>query len=116
MFRRPRVLPVFEVSARVQQLSGGAEPSVSAAEEQIVNPGQSFLGQVTENRRKEGFSANECCRAPRPRRLRLTKSHQHRERLRANKVQGVAQVKSAGARWGVDCERLRMSFFGLDEV
>ena len=55
MFRRPRVLPGCEVSARVQQESGGAEPGVSAAEEQIVNPGQSFLGQVTENRRKQGF-------------------------------------------------------------
>ena len=37
------------------QVADGAEPSVSAAEEQIVNPGQSFLGQAAENRRKEGF-------------------------------------------------------------
>ena len=55
MFRRPCVLPVCEVSARAQQLSGGAEPEVSAAEEQIVNPGQSFLGQEAENSPKEGF-------------------------------------------------------------
>ena len=46
----------------------------------------------------------------------LTKTHQQRERLRADQVQGVARVKSAGAHWGVDCERVRLSFFDLDEV
>ena len=34
-----------EVSARVQQESGGPDPRASLAEDPTVNPGQSFLGQ-----------------------------------------------------------------------
>ena len=44
-----------EVSARVQQESGGPEPWASLAEDPTVNPGQSFLGQSAGKRRKEGF-------------------------------------------------------------
>ena len=80
-------------------------------------PGQKFSVSACRKSSKRGaFSANECCRARQPQRLRLTKSHQQRERLRSNQVQGVAQVESVGAHWGVDCERARMSFFDLDEV
>ena len=39
-----------------------------------------------------------------------------RERLRADQVKEVVQVKSAGAHWGIDCERVRRSFFDRDEV
>ena len=94
-----------------QQESRGPVPSVCFASDLLVNPGESFLCKEAEICRKQGFSANECCRAQRPRRLRLKKSHQQRERRRADQVQGVA-----GAHWGVDCERARRSFFDLDEV
>ena len=98
------------------QVGGGAEPNVSAAEERIENPGKNFCVRSPKSVEKRAFSANECRRAPRPRRLRLTKSHQQREPLRADHVQGVAQVKSAGAHWGVDCERAKRSFFELEKV
>ena len=55
MFTLPCILPVCEVSARAQQESGGAAPEVSAAEERIVNPGESFLGKAAEKCRKEAF-------------------------------------------------------------
>ena len=44
-----------EVSARVQQESGGPEPRASPAENLIVNPSESFLCQFAGKRRKEGF-------------------------------------------------------------
>ena len=47
-----RSLQNGEVSARVQQESGGPDPRASLAEDPTVNPGQSFLGQFAGKRRK----------------------------------------------------------------
>ena len=44
-----------EVSPSVQQESGGPEARVSAAIDQNVNPGQSFLGQLAGKGRKWAF-------------------------------------------------------------
>ena len=44
-----------EVSARVQQESGGPEPRASPAENLIVNPGESFLCHFAGKGQKEGF-------------------------------------------------------------
>ena len=44
-----------EVSARVQQESGGPKARVSAADDQNVNPGQSFVGQFAGRCRKWAF-------------------------------------------------------------
>ena len=44
-----------EVSSRLQQESGGPAPRASLTEEQIVNPGQSFLGKFAGKRRKWAF-------------------------------------------------------------
>ena len=44
-----------EVSARVQQESGGPDPRASLAEDPTVNPGQSFLCQFAGKGQKEGF-------------------------------------------------------------
>ena len=55
MFIRPRGLPEWVVICGALQESRGAEAKVSAAKEQIGNPGQSFLGQAAEKCRKWGF-------------------------------------------------------------
>ena len=44
-----------EVSARVQQESGGPEPRASLAEDLLVNPGQSFSCKFAGKGQKEGF-------------------------------------------------------------
>jgi hypothetical protein len=44
-----------EVSARVQQESGGPEPGASLAEDPTVNPGQSFSCKFAGERRKWAF-------------------------------------------------------------
>ena len=43
-----------EVSARVQQESGGPDPRASLAEDPTVNPSESFLCQFAGKRRKDG--------------------------------------------------------------
>ena len=50
-----RSLQNGEVSARLQQESGGPDPRASLAEDPTVNPGQSFLGKFAGKGQKEGF-------------------------------------------------------------
>ena len=44
-----------EVSARVQQGYKDPDPTAPPADDQNVNPGQSFLGKFAGKRRKEAF-------------------------------------------------------------
>ena len=51
----PDLSTAWEVSARVSSSGRGLDPRGSAAEEQIVNPAQIFLGKFAGKRRKEAF-------------------------------------------------------------
>ena len=105
-----------EVSASVQQESWGSDTRAPPADDNSVNPGKSFLGKFAGKRRKEGFSANDCCTSPDPDFSSLPNFHPLIERSSAEDVWAICQVSSARAKSAIDYERWSMSDFDFSDI
>ena len=95
--RRLEIAPVWWWGQVTEQVCKGPKARRFRPSEQNGNPGQSFLGQLAENRQNRHFSANHRCISPDPDFTSLPNFHPEIERLLANTVQAIRQRNSAGA-------------------